>query len=115
MGYQVNKLVVAAFGFAVFSGAIGTSTSRADAQSSLANSMCQAYMPVVEQALYFRDQGIPIGVAKDMADSAFDTNRELWFWLNDAIELSFQDPNLVRTALADGRLMENCVQSVRGY
>ena len=50
-----------------------------------------------------------------MADSAFDTNRELWFWLNDAIELSFQDPNLVRTALSDGRLMENCVQSVRGY
>lgn len=115
MGYQSNKLATAALGLAVLSVAIGASTSRADAQSGLANSMCQAYMPVVEQALYFRDQGIPIGVAKDMADSAFDTNRELWFWLNDAIELSFQDPNLVRTALSNGRLMENCVQSVRGY
>lgn len=92
-----------------------TSISASHAQSGLADAMCQAYMTVVEQALYFRDQGIPIGIAKEMADSAFDTNRDLWFWLNDVIGLSFQDPNLVRAALRDGRLTQSCVQSVRGY
>ena len=56
-----------------------------------------------------------MGLLRDILVDGVFPNRELWFWLNDAIELSFQDPNLVRTALSDGRLMENCVQSVRGY
>ncbi|WP_340303422.1 hypothetical protein [Roseobacter sp. HKCCD7870] len=89
--------------------------SFAIAQSGLADAFCQAYMPVVEQSLYMRDQGIPIGVSKDMADSAFDTNRELWLWLNQAIELAYQDPGLVRAAISDGRMTQSCVASVRGY
>jgi hypothetical protein len=111
--FNNNVLMVSTIAQLMF--VIALSATRANASSSLAETMCQAYIPVVEQALFLRDQGIPIGVAKDMADSAFDTNKELWLWLNSAIALSFEDPNLVRLALQDGRLFENCVQSVRGY
>lgn len=87
----------------------------ATAQSGLADSMCMAYMPVVEQAIYLRQQEIPIDIALDTADSAFDVNESLWLWLDDAITLAYQDPDLVQTAIADGRLLDNCIQNVRGF
>ena len=87
----------------------------AQAQQGLADAFCQAFMPVVEQSLFMRDSGVPVGVSKDMADSAFDTNRELWLWLNQAIDLAYQDPDLVRAAIGDGRMMQSCVSAVRGY
>jgi hypothetical protein len=90
-------------------------TSHAVAQSGLADSMCLAYMPVVEQAVSLRQQEIPIDIALDTADSAFDVNESLWLWLDDAITLAYQDPDLVQAAIADGRLLENCIQSVRGF
>jgi hypothetical protein len=89
--------------------------SQANAQSGLADSMCMAYMPVVEQAVSLRQQEIPIDIALDTADSAFDVNENLWLWLDDAITLAYQDPDLVKSAIADGRLLENCIQSVRGF
>ncbi len=95
--------------------AVATVPSLASAQSGLADSFCRTYMPVVEQSLYMRDQGVPIGISKDMPDSAFDTNRELWLWLNQAIDLAYQDPNIVRAAVGDGRMMRSCVDAVRGY
>lgn len=85
------------------------------AQNGLADSMCMAYMPVVEQAVYLRQQEIPIDIALDTADSAFDVNESLWLWLDDAITLAYQDPDLVQAAIADGRLLENCIQNVRGF
>lgn len=85
------------------------------AQNGLADSMCMAYMPVVEQAVYLRQHEIPIDIALDTADSAFDVNESLWLWLDDAITLAYQDPDLVQAAIADGRLLENCIQNVRGF
>lgn len=90
-------------------------TGHTGAQSGLADSMCMAYMPVVEQGVYLRQQEIPIDIALDTADSAFDVNESLWHWLNDAITLAYQDPDLVQSAIGDGRLLENCIQSVRGF
>lgn len=72
-------------------------------------------MPIVEQAVNLRKQEIPIDIALDMADSAFDVNQTLWLWLDDAIKLTYQDPMLVETAISDGRLLQNCIETVRGF
>jgi hypothetical protein len=83
--------------------------------NGLAESYCQAYLPMIEQAIYFRNSGIPISVATDMVDSAWDANKELWNWLRDIVDLTYSDPNLVAGAYQDGRLYSDCVQQVRGY
>jgi hypothetical protein len=83
--------------------------------NGLAESYCQAYLPMIEQTIYFRNNGIPISVATDMVDSAWDTNKELWNWLRDIVDLTYSDPNLVADAYRDGRLYSDCVQQVRGY
>jgi len=77
--------------------------------------MCMAYMPVVEQAVSLRQQEIPIDIALDTADSAYDVNESLWLWLGDAIRLTYQDPMLIQGAISDGRLLQNCIETVRGF
>ena len=93
----------------------GIGISQANAQSGLADSMCMAYMPVVEQAVSLRQQEIPIDIALDTADSAYDVNESLWLWLGDAIRLTYQDPMLIQGAISDGRLLQNCIETVRGF
>ena len=85
------------------------------AQSGIAKSYCQAYLPVVQQAIQFRKSGVPKSVSEKVANSAFDVNREVWNWLRDIIDLTYEDPNLVINALADGRLLEDCIVQVRGF
>ena len=85
------------------------------AQSGIAKSYCQAYMPVVQQAIQLRNSGVPKSVSEKVANSAFDVNREVWNWLRDIIDLTYEDPNLVINALADGRLLEDCIVQVRGF
>ena len=93
----------------------GIGISQANTQSGLADSMCMAYMPVVEQAVSLRQQEIPIDIALDTADSAYDVNESLWLWLGDAIRLTYQDPMLIQGAISDGRLLQNCIETVRGF
>jgi hypothetical protein len=93
---------------------IGISNT-AHAQSGMAKSYCQAYMPVIQQAIQFRKSGVPKSVSEKIANSAFDVNREVWNWLRDIIDLTYEDPNLVINALADGRLLEDCIVQVRGF
>jgi hypothetical protein len=87
----------------------------ANARSGIARSYCQAYMPVVQQAIQLRKSGVPKSVSEKIANSAFDVNREVWNWLRDIIDLTYEDPNLVINALADGRLLEDCIVQVRGF
>jgi hypothetical protein len=93
---------------------IGISNT-ANAQSGIAKSYCQAYLPVVQQAIQFRKSGVPKSVSEKVANSAFDVNREVWNWLRDIIDLTYEDPNLVINALADRRLLEDCIVQVRGF
>ena len=93
---------------------IGISNT-ANAQSGIAKSYCQANLPVVQQAIQFRKSGVPKSVSEKVANSAFDVNREVWNWLRDIIDLTYEDPNLVINALADGRLLEDCIVQVRGF
>jgi hypothetical protein len=85
------------------------------AQSGIAKSYCQAYMPLVQQAIQLRNSGVPKSVSEKIANSAFDVNREVWNWLRDIIDLTYEDPNLVINALSDGRLLEDCIVQVRGF
>ena len=85
------------------------------AQSGMAKSYCQAYMPVIQQAIQFRKSGVPKSVSEKIANSAYDVNKELTYWLRDIIDLTYEDPNLVINALADGRLLEDCIVQVRGF
>jgi phosphate uptake regulator len=72
-------------------------------------------MPVVQQAIQLRNSGVPKSVSEKVANSAFDVNREVWNWLRDIIDLTYEDPNLVINAFADGRLLEDCILKVRGF
>ena len=85
------------------------------AQSGMAKSYCQAYMPVIQQAIQLRKGGVPKSVSEKIANSAYDVNKELTYWLRDIIDLTYEDPNLVINALADGRLLEDCIVQVRGF
>ena len=87
----------------------------AHSQSGLADAYCQAYMPVVHQAVDFRRQGIPIDVSLGVADSAFDTNQSLWRWLRSAVRSAYADPNGTINSLRDGSAMRSCVSAVRGF
>ena len=90
-------------------------SNAAQAQSGMAQSYCQAYMPVIQQAIQLRRSGTPKSVSEKIANKAFNVNKELTFWLRDIIDLTYEDPNLVINALADGRLLEDCIVQVRGF
>lgn len=81
----------------------------------MSESMCQAYMPVLENAFSFRQQGIPINSTKDMASSAFDLDVNLYRFLISSIEAIYQNPEGAAVALKDGSLSASCVQQVRGF
>lgn len=89
--------------------------SSASAQSGLASAYCQAHMPIVMQAIQMRRDGIPIDISRDMADSAFDVNVDLWNWLNYAIQEAYRDPDSVQAAINDGYALDHCIENVRGY
>jgi hypothetical protein len=86
-----------------------------NAQSDLANNMCRSYIPVVERAIQLRQQGIPLQYAEEMANSAFITNRGLWRFLVAAIRHSYQAPDASAFMIRNGRMVQICVNEVRGY
>jgi len=94
-------------------GTLGSGLSKA--QSGLADAYCQAYMPVVYQAIDLRRDGVPIDIALSVADSAFDTNPSLWHWLRGAVQGAYADPNATLNSLRNGSAMKSCVSTVRGY
>ena len=85
------------------------------ARADMSESLCQAYMPVVDQALMLREQGVPIDMARESAESALETSGELWRFLIKAINTAYKDPNRIRKMLRDGSLIKICVGEVRGY
>jgi hypothetical protein len=109
------KCILNGIALTIFSAWLSTITGNAAAQSGLARAYCTAHIPMVTQAINFRRQGIPIQVARDVVDSSFDTNVDLWNWLNYAVEEAYQNPDGVETAIRNGNALENCIENVRGY
>lgn len=109
------KCILNGIALTIFSVLLSTITGNAAAQSGLARTYCTSYMPMVTQAIGFRRQGIPIQVARDVVDSSFDTNVDLWNWLNYAVEEAYKNPDGVETAIRNGNALENCIENVRGY
>ena len=109
------KYILNSIGITIFVLALPTITGTASAQSGLARAYCSSYMPMVTQAIFFRRQGIPIQVARDVVDSSFETNVDLWNWLNYAVEEVYRNPDQVEAALRDGSALEHCIEYVRGY
>ena len=95
--------------------AVGTWGNSASAQAGLAEAYCQAHMPILQQALSLRRDGIPIDIALSISDSARSTNVSLWSWLRGMTRLAYEDPNLVAQSLRNGRAQQSCVEEVRGY
>jgi hypothetical protein len=77
--------------------------------------MCRAYSPVLENALSFRSQGIPISTAEGMADSAFKVDVNLYRFLIGAIREIYRSPETAERLIRSGNMHELCVQNVRGY
>jgi hypothetical protein len=99
----------------IFLVSLSTITGTASAQSGLARAYCSSYMPMVTQAIFFRRQGIPIQVARDVVDNSFETNVDLWNWLSYAVEEVYRNPDQVEAAIRDGSALEHCMEYVRGY
>ena len=89
-------------------------TTRVLAQSDISTSMCRSYMAVVERAVDLGRQGVPINIAHNMADSALNTNPQLWRFLIGAINMAYKEPQFVSSAINDGSLIEICARQVRG-
>lgn len=98
---------------ALFVGGLGMAGSAS--AGDLAESMCSAYMPVLENAQSFRSQGLPISATKDMASSAFDVDVNLYAFLISAIEWTYVDPDGANDALRNGKMLETCTTTVRGF
>ena len=84
------------------------------AQTDISTSMCRSYMAVVHRAVDLGKQGIPINTAQSMAESALNTNPQLWRFLISAINMAYKDPQFILGALNDGSLIEMCAKQVRG-
>ena len=84
------------------------------AQTDISTSMCRSYMAVVNRAVDLGKQGVPINTAQSMAESALNTNPQLWRFLISAINMAYKDPQYISGALNDGSLIEMCAKQVRG-
>jgi hypothetical protein len=89
--------------------------SHAAFAGDLAQSMCDAYRPVIDNAFTFRSQGIPISSTKDMAASALDVDPNLYRYLIWAIDWIYSDPAGSKYAYDKGNFQNACVTQVRGY
>jgi hypothetical protein len=89
--------------------------SQAAFASDLAQSMCDAYRPVIDNAFSFRSQEIPISSTKDMAGSALDVDPNLYRYLIWAIDWIYSDPAGAKLAYDKGYFQSACVTQVRGY
>ncbi len=85
------------------------------AKADMSDNMCGSYMAVVRQALQLRAQGVPIDIARGPAKGALSLNRELWRFINSAINSAYREPDSIRRMLEDGSLVKACASSVRGY
>ena len=89
--------------------------STANAQEDISTSMCSSYLQVVEQAINLRQQSVPINIAREMADSAFSLNPQLYRFITSAINTAYKNPQAVTQALNDGTLLSMCAKEVRGF
>lgn len=81
-------------------------------QGGIAENMCGAYLPVVQQAIDLGQQGVPLSMAEDMADSALSLDRRLWLFVVESIQVAYSNPQAMSQALRDGRWMTLCVQAI---
>ena len=85
------------------------------AHADYAESMCSAFMPAIEQSISMREQGAPQSIAMNLADSAFNLDRELFQFVSAAIRVAYINPQGLRRMLQTGELMRECIKSVNGY
>lgn len=109
---MLNKWTIRTRSFLFATALLFPTTVAAD---DMSESMCRAFMPVMENAYSFRQQGIPIQSTKDMASSAFDLDVNLYRFLISSIEFTYQNPEAAAVSLQDGSLLSLCVQQVRGF
>jgi hypothetical protein len=95
--------------------AFGALMVNGTARAQIADGYCEAHMPIVQQAVSLRRDGIPIDIALGTADAAYNTNKQLWKWLRGMIRLAYEDPALVQESISNGRAKKYCVEEVRGY
>jgi len=90
-------------------------TAQRTVANDLASNMCRAYQPVVENALQFRSQGLPISIAEKSADSAENVDPHLWQFVDQSIQVAYANPSEMDHALRSGDWINNCAAAVRGY
>lgn len=83
--------------------------------SDMAEGYCYSFLPIVEQALLYRQQGTPIAVVQELADGAIDVDPNLYRFLLHAIQFAYADPESTQRFMDDGRMLEACAQQVRGF
>lgn len=81
----------------------------------MAEGYCYSFLPIVEQALLYRQQGTPIAVVQELADGAIDVDPNLYRFLLHAIQFAYADPESTQRFMDDGRMLEACAQQVRGF
>ena len=68
-----------------------------------------------QTTLRLRDEGVPIDIARLPADCALSLSRELWLFLNQAINSAYNETDRVKSMLAVCSLVKMWVSEVRGY
>ena len=81
---------------------------------NISKTMCQAYKPVVENSINYRNQGIPVSAIRDTVSSALNTDENLYRFLVSSIDEVYRNPNGMRAALSDGRWLSACAAKVAG-
>lgn len=77
-GSNVIALRKTALAFCLSSMAVaGVWGNSASAQAGLAEAYCQSHMPILQQVLSLRRDGVPIDIALGISDSARNTNVSL--------------------------------------
>ena len=89
--------------------------AHAQMDGGISEAMCRSHMVIVQQAIYLRQQQVPIQIALDVADSSFDTNTDLYNFLRGSIRAAYEDPTTVQQAIDNGRALEICIKQVRGF
>lgn len=87
----------------------------ANAQSDMAEQLCSTYIPVIRQGLYLRDQGVPLDIALNMTDSAYDISPRLYEFVGAIMSYAYDNPTGVEESLNDGIFLTECTKYVRGY
>ncbi len=89
--------------------------SYAHAQRTMADALCESHQTLARQFIQYRQQGLPIAMARDTVDGVIRTDANLWRFMVKSVNTAYKDPDLLRSMLQDGSWLQRCVEEVRGY